>query len=264
MPMEVDVALVPQVARPDDPAVFIVTDELRASTTLTTLLDLGCSPIYIEGALEAARQLKRRTGATLVGERHLRQPAGFDFINSPVRLLRGGVRGGSAILSTSNGTAMLMMLRGSEHVLVGCLRNAGACGRAAVQLARTHDACIRVVCAGRLRRFVLEDALAAGVIVNRIVEAATMRGIAVELTDAAAVALRLPLLYPDTVVALTGSDGGRTLRSIAQEDDVPYCAEVDVTDTVPVLRDGVPMRIERLDLTPSADLGRARDAGRDA
>ncbi len=244
--MEVDVALVPQIARPDDPAVFVVTDEIRASTTLTALLDLGCSPIYIEGSLAAARRLKRETGATLIGERRMRLPAGFDFMNSPMQLLRGGVRGGSAVVSTANGTAMLKMLRRSEHVLVGCLRNAGACGRAAVRLADSQATGIRVVCAGRLRRFVLEDALAAGVIVDRIVAAAVDRGIAVELTDAASVALRLPVVYTDMLAALEDSDGGRTVRSIGQEDDVPYCAEVDMTDTVPVLRDGSPMRIERL------------------
>jgi len=42
---------VPQAARPADPAAFIVIDEIRASTTITTLLDIGCSDIYIEGVL---------------------------------------------------------------------------------------------------------------------------------------------------------------------------------------------------------------------
>jgi 2-phosphosulfolactate phosphatase len=244
--MDIDVALVPQVARPEDPAVFIVVDEIRASTTITTLLDLGCSDIYIEGALEAARRRGRETGSILVGERHLRRPAGFDFTNSPMMLARAGVHGGSAVLSTANGTAMLRMLRRSEHVLVGCLRNARACGEAAVRLAEAQGVGIRVVCAGRLRRFVLEDAVAAGVIVTRIVEAAAARGIETNLTDAARVAIRLRDAYPDTLTALLDSDGGRVLREIGQEEDIPFCAEVDVTDTVPILRDGDPMRIERL------------------
>jgi 2-phosphosulfolactate phosphatase len=246
--VDIDVALVPQVARPDDPAVFIVVDEIRASTTITTLLDLGCSDIYIEGALEAARRRGRETGSILVGERHLRRPAGFDFTNSPMMLARAGVHGGSAVLSTANGTAMLRMLRRSRHVLVGCLRNARACGEAAVRLAEAQGVGIRVVCAGRLRRFVQEDAVAAGVIVSRIVEAAAARGIETNLTDAAMVAVRLRDAYPDTLTALLDSDGGRVLREIGQEEDIPFCAEVDMTDTVPILRGGSPMRIERLRL----------------
>ena len=244
--MDIDVALVPQVARPDDPAVFVVVDEIRASTTITTLLDIGCSPIYVEGALDAARRQGRETGSILLGERHLRRPAGFDFANSPMALERAGVRGGGAVLSTTNGTAILKMLRRSEHVLVGCLRNASACGRAAVRLADAQGVGIRVVCAGRLRRFVLEDAVAAGVVVSRIIEAAEARGIATNWTDAARVALRLSDSYPDMLAALRDSDGGRTLQAIGEAEDIPFCAQLDVTDTVPILRDGKPMQIERL------------------
>ena len=245
--MDIDVALLPQAARPADPAVFIVVDEIRASTTITTLLDIGCSGIYIEGALEAARRRGRETGSILVGERHLRRPVGFDFANSPMVLARAGVEGRSAVLSTTNGTAILKMLRRSECVLVGCLRNARACAGAAVRLAAAQGVGIRVVCAGRLRRFVLEDAVAAGVIVSRIVEAADASGITTNLTDAARVAVGLRDSYPDTLAALLDSDGGRVLREMGQAEDIPFCAEVDVTDTVPILRDGSPMRIVRLE-----------------
>ena len=246
--MDIDVALVPQAARPADPAVFIVVDEIRASTTITTLLDIGCPDIYIEGALVAARRRGRETGSILVGERHLQRPPGFDFANSPLALARAGVRGRSVVLSTTNGTAILKMLRGSENVLVGCLRNARACGMVAVRLAEAQGVGIRVVCAGRLRRFVMEDAVAAGVIVTRIVEAAEARGIATNPTDAARVAVRVREGYTDTLTALLDSDGGRVLREIGQQEDIPFCAEVDMTDTVPILRDGDPMRIERLKL----------------
>jgi 2-phosphosulfolactate phosphatase len=245
--MEIDVALVPQAARPADRAVFIVVDEIRASTTITTLLDIGCPDIYIEGALVAARRRGRETGSILVGERHLRRPAGFDFANSPMALARAGVQGRSVVLSTTNGTAMLRMLRRSESVLVGCLRNARACGQAAVRLAEAQGVGIRVICAGRLRRFVLEDAVAAGVIVSRIVEAADGRAVETSLTDAASVAVGISNSYPDTLAALLDSDGGRVLREMGQAEDIPFCAEVDVTDTVPILRDGSPMRIVRLE-----------------
>jgi 2-phosphosulfolactate phosphatase len=245
--MEIDVALVPQVARPADASVFIVIDQIRASTTITTLLDIGCSGIYIEGALVGARRRALDTGSILVGERHLRRPAGFDFANSPLALTRAGVRGRSVVLSTTNGTAILKMLRHADHVLVGCLRNAGACGAAAVRLAAERGVGIRVVCAGRQRRFVLEDAVAAGVMVERIVDAARARGTQTAPTDSARAAVRLRNGYPDTLAAMLDSDGGRTLRAIGEEEDIPFCAEVDMTRTVPILRDGNPMTIGRLE-----------------
>jgi 2-phosphosulfolactate phosphatase len=244
--MEVDVALVPQAARPADPVVFIVTDEIRASTTLTTLLDAGCSSVYIEGSLAAARRLGRETGSFLIGERHLLRPAGFDFANSPTAVTRAGLAGRSAVLSTTNGTAILKMVRRSSHALVGCLRNARGCGAAAVRLAEAGSTGIRVICAGRQRLFNIEDAVAAGVIVSRIVEAAGSRGIETTLTDAARAAVRLSEGYPNTLAALLDSEGGHVLQAIGEEEDIPFCAEVDVSDTVPILRDGNPMRIERL------------------
>ena len=245
--MEIDVALVPQVARPADPAVFVVIDEIRASTTITTLLDLGCSDIYIESALVAARRLGRQKGSILVGERHGLMPAGFDFNSCPTRLVRADMQGRRAVLSTTNGTAILHMLRHSEPVLVGCLRNAAACGEAAVRLAQARGLGIRVVCAGQARRFVLDDTVAAGVIVTRILAATAAAGIPTQVTDAARAAVRLRDSYPDTLSALLDSDGGRVLRELGQAEDTPFCAEVDVTATVPILRNGSPMRVERLE-----------------
>ena len=245
--MEIDIALVPSVARPADPAVFIVVDEIRASTTITTLLDLGCSDIYVEGALVAARRLGRQTGSILVGERRGLLPAGFDVNNSPTRLARADIQGHSAVLSTTNGTAILHLLRHSEPVLVGCLRNAAACGEAAVRLAEARGLGIRVVCAGQHRRFVIDDTVAAGVIVTRIIPAAASAGIPTHATDAARAAVRLRDSSPDALTALLDSDSGRVLREIGQADDAPFCAEVDVTATVPILRNGSPLRIERLE-----------------
>jgi 2-phosphosulfolactate phosphatase len=242
--MEIDVALVPQVARAIGPAVVIVVDEIRASTTITTLLDLGCTDVFIEGTLDGARRLARSTGSLLVGERHAVRPAGFDFDNSPSQLSRADLRGRSVVLSTTNGTAILRRVRTAEHALVGCLRNAQACAEVAVSLAAAGTGGIQVVCAGRERRFVLEDAVAAGVIVRRIVDAVRGHGGEPRLTDAATAAILLRDAYPDTYSAFLAADGGRTLAAIGQEEDTVFCAEEDRSTTVPVLRDGDPMRIE--------------------
>ena len=103
------------------------------------------------------------------------------------------------------------------------------------------------MCAGQRRRFLIDDAMAAGVIVTRIIAAAAAAGIPTHVTDAARGAVRLRDSYPDTLTALLDSDSGRVLREIDQADDAPFCAEVDVTATVPILRNGSPMRIERLE-----------------
>jgi len=245
-PLEIDVRLVPRLAPLRDPAVRVVVDEIRASTTLTTLIELGCPIVHVGGSLAASRRLARATGSLLVGERRGRRPAGFDFSNSPVALRRAGVGGRSVVLSTTNGTAVLRRLADGGPILVGCLRNARACAAAAVGLATAAAAPVRIVCAGREGGFVLEDAIAAGLLVARAIEAAADAAVSTVLTDAAHAALDLLAAQPDLARALEDTDGGRTLRAIGEEEDVPYCAEVDRTTAVPLLvrdagpRDGDP------------------------
>jgi 2-phosphosulfolactate phosphatase len=244
--MHIDVALVPREARTDDGAVLIVVDQIRASTTITTLLDLGCRDLLLAGNVTAARRLARETHSLLAGEWRARKPAGFDFDNSPSELSRADVRGQSVVLSTTNGTAVLHRVRDATHLLIGCLRNARACADAATTLARRDRVGIRIVCAGLNGRFVLEDAIAAGTIATAIVQAVDAGGEAALLTDAATAAVRLREGSPDLFVAMRDSQGGRTLREIGQEEDIAFCAEPDASATVPAVLAGPPMRILRL------------------
>ena len=228
--------------------ILIVIDQIRASTTITTALDLGCGDLLLAGDVRTARRLARQTDSLLAGERHARKPPGFDFDNSPSELSGAEIRGRGLVLCTTNGTAVLRRLRTGDHVLVGCLRNARAVAAAAVGIARdAHPrGTIQVVCAGRLARFVLEDAVAAGVIVGRIAESLGDLGERAELTDAATAAVRLRASYPDLLTAMEDSSGGATLREIQQVADIAFCAEEDVSGTVPLLVAGERMRIVRL------------------
>jgi 2-phosphosulfolactate phosphatase len=246
--MKIDVALVPQAARVAPGRVLIVIDQIRASTTITTVLDLGCADLLLAGDIRTARRLGRQTSFLLAGERLARKPPGFDFDNSPSELARAGLGGRGLILSTTNGTAVLRRLRAADAVLVGCLRNARAVASAAVSLAGSigpHGS-VQVVCAGRLGRFVLEDAVAAGVIVSRIAEVLGGVGDGAELTDAAVAAVRLRASFPDLLTAMAESDGGATLRTIGRPDDIDFCAEEDASTTVPRLVAGDPIRIVAL------------------
>jgi 2-phosphosulfolactate phosphatase len=244
--MEIDVALVPQVARTWSNTVCIVIDELRASSTITTILDGGCSRLYVTAGLDAARRLARLHDGLLAGERHGVAPRGFDFDNSPADLSRAHLSGRVVILSTSNGTKVLGWVKDAPATLVGCLLNARACAESAVDLASSMNARIGIVCAGTLGVFALDDAVAAGVIVERIVEAAGSRGGSCEMTEAAVAAVQLRSSYPDLITPLQNSVAGRLLAGLGTHDDVPFCARLDSSSTVPILRPGLPLMVERL------------------
>jgi 2-phosphosulfolactate phosphatase len=243
--MEIDVALVPSEARAWSRTVCIVIDELRASSTITTLLDLGCSRLYLTAGLAAARRLGRDHDALLVGEREGVRPAGFDFNNSPAELSRGDVRGRVVILSTSNGTKVLSRLTETPATLIGCLMNARACAEAAVGLAAKMGARVGIVCAGTLGRFAMDDAIAAGVLVERITDALRSRGEDAGLTEAAVAAVQLRGSYPDLITPLLESVAGRLVTKLGAGDDVPFCAREDVSSAVAILRPGSPLTLER-------------------
>jgi 2-phosphosulfolactate phosphatase len=244
--MEIDVALVPSEARSWRDTVCIVIDELRASSTITTLLDSGCSRLYLTSGLQTARRLGREHDGLLVGEREGIRPPGFDFNNSPAEISRADIRGRVVVVSTSNGTKVLSKLTATPATLIGCLLNARASAEAAVGLAGKMSARVGIVCAGTLGRFALDDAVAAGVLVERITAALRSRGEEASLTEAAVAAVRLRGSYLDLVTPLRESVAGRLVTKLGAGDDVPFCARVDVSSTVPVLRPGAPLIVERL------------------
>lgn len=244
--MHVDVALVPAEVRYWPDTVCIVVDQLRASSTLTTLLDLGCPSVHVTRSLAEARRIGRATGALLAGERRGLVPRGFDANNSPVELSRLAAGDRPVVLCTSNGTRVLALVRHMPVTLVGCLRNAGACAESAVDAAVARGIGVGVVCAGTLGRFALDDAVAAGEIVMRVMDLAAARGVPCEVTDAATAALHLRSAYTDVTVALEESTAGRLVHRIGASEDIAFCARTDASRSVPVLRGGSPMSIDRL------------------
>ena len=244
--MDIDVALVPSQARAWTDRVCIVIDELRASSTMTTLLDLGASEILLTQSLSEARRLAAERDAILCGERGGITPRGFDYNNSPAELSGSDLDGRPVVLSTSNGTAVLAELQAAPVVLVGCLLNARASAEAAVAAASALRTGVGVVCAGTLGRFALDDAAAAGMLVGRLMDALAARGNGWSLTDAAIAAVRLRSSFPEIEEALAQSVAGRLVTRLGAGDDVPFCAQVDASSTVPVLRPGHPLVVERL------------------
>ena len=241
--MDIDVALVPSQARTWTDRVCIVIDELRASSTITTLLDLGVSEVLLTQSLPEARRLAAEHGSLLAGERGGLTPRGFDYNNSPAELSGSDLHGRSVVLSTSNGTAVLAELQAAPTVLVGCLLNARACAEAAVAAASSLETGVGIVCAGTLGRFALDDAAAAGVLVGRVMDALAARGSGWSLSDAAIAAVRLRSAFPEIEDALAQSVAGRLVTRLGAGDDVPFCARVDASATVPILRPGHPLRV---------------------
>jgi phosphosulfolactate phosphohydrolase-like enzyme len=174
--------------------------------------------------------------------------------------------GRTAVLASRNGTGVLRSMPGETAVLVGCLLNATAVARAALTRARTEGAHLGIVCAGRRGTFAIDDAIAAGAILDRVLAAAgvddrdlrTVDGRADPraprprpadapvLTDAARAALQLWRSTTDVVAGFEASFSGRILAGVGLLEDVAASLPIDASAIVPVVRPGPPPRIERL------------------
>lgn len=200
-------------------------DVLRATSTMVTGLDHGVERFLPVETVEAARARKvQDPNLLLAGERGGLPLEGFDLGNSPAEFK--GISGKSVVLTTTNGTIALNRVRHAKRVFVGALLNLDVLARVLDSEDSTN---VLLVCSGTGEEFALEDAIAAGGLVDRLSHKS--------LSDAA---LLVQTLYreagSDLASYLRQSRNGRALAGIGKAQDVEECARVSVSKTVGVLQ----------------------------
>jgi len=201
--------------------VGVVVDVLRATSTICQALASGYRRVLCCAEVEEARALAQGEGSTkLAGERRLEHIEGFDFGNSP-RELDGGPAAETLILTTTNGTRLLVAAAERfEQVYVGSLLNVDAVAAAA----RESGEDVAILCAGVLGELALDDAYCAG----RIAEA-----LGGEPEDSARAAIMLARSFPGALEGLGASRSAANLRRHGLEADVERCARENDLDVVP-------------------------------
>jgi 2-phosphosulfolactate phosphatase len=238
----VDVALLPGQRVDVGNSICVVVDVLRASSSIVTLLERGCTEVVAAADVAEARRLgERLPDYLLCGETAGLPPEGFAYGNSPVEFSRADLIGRRAILATSNGTRILAALAAeAPAVLVGCLLNRSAVAQAAITIARGRGLGVAIVCSSAYGGsvFVLEDALGAAAIAEAALSDAVTTGSdsARFVRDAFSVAQR------DIATAVRSAYHAQELVDIGLGEDVAYCSRLDTTAVAPLLersRDGV-------------------------
>jgi len=220
-------------------SVALVVDVLRASSTIVAALAVGFERVLCVGDVEGARRLKG-PGRVLAGERKCRPIEGFDYGNSPGEFQSAPVA--ELVLCTTNGTpAVLAAADAADEVLVASLINFDAVVRAV-----PDGTDVTIVCSGTNQRFALEDAYAAGRLVQRLGR---------RRTDAAVAAAQLAGSYVDSYAPLAQSADAGVLEATGQSADIDFCARESVFDVVPRvagIRDGIAV-VEKSHFGPSPD-----------
>lgn len=225
----------------------VVTDILRATTTITAALAAGACAVIPAAEVDEARMLRETRGGLLGGERGGVPPRGFDLGNSPAEYVSAVVKGQTVILTTSNGTTALAGARAADWVVVGCFNNLEAV--ASGILVREPERVI-IACSGteRGRRVAPEDVLFAGELLRRLeMEVSLHPG------GGALVARDFGRHRDEGIYEMMKEmPHARRLIGMGAGDDVRSAAELSVLDLLPVMQedgDGMPVvrAVERTD-----------------
>ncbi len=213
----------------------VVVDVLRATSVIATALENGASAVVPFGAIEEARAFAagERERVVLGGERNALKIEGFDCGNSPFEYTRELVGGRQVALTTTNGTRAIENARGAKEVFILCMRNLGAVAEKILSGGRD----IVVVCSGTDGKFSADDALCAGIFLDRLCAKSDAR-----LDDAGRFARDFYSMGRERGVGLQDllaeSLHLNRLRARGFEADLDYCLTIDATGVVPVYRNG--------------------------
>lgn len=202
-----------------------VIDTLRATTTMTTILERGAEAVRPVGDLETAYALKAQDPELLLGgERQNRPPEGFDGGNSPMDWPGERVAGRRVVFTTTNGTAAIETVQHAPRLVLAALINAGAVSEYLWQLEQPA----LLVASGTQGQVSLEDVLAAGAVASGWPRA--------HRSDAAEIASALFEKYRDRLAAaMEECRHGRDLAVMGLHDDLHFAAGLNTTPLVPML-----------------------------
>lgn len=212
----------------------VIIDVLRMGSTVAAALENGARGIVPVRDVTAAKRIARsskRSRTILAGERGGRRIAGFDLGNSPLEFTAPAIAGKTVVITTTNGTRGIAAAAESQRVVVGSINNIGAVARFV-----GDAAALAVVCCGTRGRSASEDILCGGMLLSALGGA-----IREEMLDGSARAALS--LARDTGAGieryLHGCESGRMLVQLGYEADVAWCARLDISRVVPVVRNGM-------------------------
>jgi 2-phosphosulfolactate phosphatase len=210
-------------------AIVVVIDIFRATSSICYGIDNGAEAIIPVASVEECKSYESK-GYLLAAERDGKVVDGFDFGNSPFAYAEDKVNGKTIVLTTTNGThAIDESKKTAYQVIIGSFLNLTA----VCNYLKTQDKDVFLLCAGWKNKFNLEDTLFAGAIVYQLKDEDYF------LDDASIAAHDLYQLAKDDLSAYTSKTShSERLKKLGIEEDIKFCLNVDITSTIPVLKNG--------------------------
>jgi 2-phosphosulfolactate phosphatase len=209
----------------------VVIDVLRGSSTIIYALKHGANRVFPAAEIEEARAVADEwpTGEYLLcAERNGIKVDGFNLGNSPFEYDPSVVAGKDIIYSSTNCSKALIASSLADRVLIGTFNN-----NSAVVDAIETPGRIFLLCAGKMGRFAIEDAVCAGMFVNELLK---QRRHEAAFNDGSRTArILFDYYHRDILALLKECSHGSYLSSIGHGKDLELAAMVDSERIVPEL-----------------------------
>lgn len=212
-------------------ATVVIIDVFRATSTITAALANGAQRVIPTASVADAIAL----GASIpncitAGERDGKIADGLQHGNSPSEYPREFIAGKALVLTTTNGTRLLHMVKGAKNIIIGSFLNVDAVASYLTAVGGN----VVLACSSWKDRFNLEDTLFAGAIVKRIGDQYNIN------CDSARTA---EVLYEQAslignIEFLKNSTHYLRLSAYGLEHDMEYCAQENLHPVVPILSGG--------------------------
>ncbi len=141
----------------------VIIDIFRATTTILSALYHGALAVYPVGEIDQCIELGKKIHPSLTaGERDGFIAPGLEYGNSPSLYNRDFIEDKNLILTTTNGTRLLLMTQSADEILIGAFTNMTILAEHLMSL----DKDVLLACASWKDRVNMEDSLMAGGLVH--------------------------------------------------------------------------------------------------
>ncbi len=214
----------------DEFEIVVVIDVLRATSAICAAFENGIKAIIPVPTIEEALEYKKK-GYLVGAERKGKIVEGFDFGNSPFSYMNADFKGKEVVLSTTNGTRSLNVVKDAETVVIGSFLNVESLSKWLL----VQDKNVLCLCSGWQGKFNLEDTICAGAISDSLLSSGNF-------TSDEDSSIAAKYLYQSAshnyMGYLKSSSHRRRLKNLNLNEDIKYCLTPNQTSVIPILKNG--------------------------
>ena len=210
-------------------AIVVIIDIFRATSTITAALHNGAQCVIpVASVAECITIGAAIPNSITAGERDGKIAEGLQHGNSPLEYPAHFIKDKTLVLTTTNGTRLLHMVRGAAEIVIGSFLNL----QALCAYLRAQNKKVLLGCASWKDKFNLEDTLFAGAVIHELENDFAVGD------DSARAARHLYNATggKDFIAFLKDSSHYRRLSKYGLEKEMEYCVTPDLHPVVPVLR----------------------------